>query len=205
MKSIWWFVSSSFSNSTGFKRYPTSEEGDGSFLINSFGSSPSRQYVSNAGWDGGEYATSVATLLVHGLILGYLDLHAAFGLEFGHEDGVGDLPEDCRIGFSPETIVECVQVCGGNDELQVSWLQDSRSDYVTDSTTHTYVVGIECQRVRRALGPTPERLTSARHSILGQTEQQLPDGVVVPLLKLQACPDDALLERQRLVGDQVGY
>ena len=97
-----------------------------------------------------------------------------------------------------------MQIGGGDDELQVSRLQRLRSAYGISPSTYTHVVGIERQWVRRALGSTPERLASARHGILGQAEQQLPDGVVVLFLELQAGPYDALLERQRLVGDQVG-
>lgn len=66
-----------------------------------------------------------------------------------------------------------------------------------------YIVGIEDQCIRRPLGSTPEWLTSTCGGVLGQTEQQLADVVVVITLELQTGPDNALLEGQRLVGDKV--
>lgn len=66
-----------------------------------------------------------------------------------------------------------------------------------------YVVGVEGQRVGCTLRTAPEGLTGAGDGILRQAEEQLPDGVVVLLFKLQTGPDDALLEGQGLVADEV--
>ena len=68
---------------------------------------------------------------------------------------------------------------------------------------HTHVGGIENQWVWRTLGTTPERLPRARHGVLRQAVQELLDLVRELLLKLQARPDDALLEGERLVRHEV--
>ena len=67
----------------------------------------------------------------------------------------------------------------------------------------TYVVGVEGERVGCTLRTAPERLAGARDGILRQAVQQLADRVVVLLLELQARPDDALFERERLVRHEV--
>ena len=53
-----------------------------------------------------------------------LDLHAAPGSELRNDDLFRNLPEDSRVGLSPETVVECVEVSGGNDILQVGRLSE---------------------------------------------------------------------------------
>lgn len=45
MKSMWWLVSSSFSKSQGFKRYPANEDGEGRFFVRSSTSSPDVQRI----------------------------------------------------------------------------------------------------------------------------------------------------------------
>ena len=66
-----------------------------------------------------------------------------------------------------------------------------------------YVARVESKRIGGTLRTAPEWLASARDSILGQAEQQLADRIVVLLLELQACPNNALLERERLVCHEV--
>lgn len=83
-------------------------------------------------------------ILVDGVVLVHLNLHAALRLELGHDDGISDLLEDRRVSLSPETIVECMKVGSGDDELQVSRLQRSQSARGSVSLAYTHIVGIKC-------------------------------------------------------------
>jgi len=66
----------------------------------------------------------------------------------------------------------------------------------------THVIRIEDQWVRSTLRPTPEWLAGARQAILGKTEQQLLNLVVVITLKLESGPSNTLLEGEGLLGNQ---
>lgn len=67
-----------------------------------------------------------------------------------------------------------------------------------------YIVRVECQRIRSALGTTPEWLASACEGIFRETEKKLADVVVVVTFKLKAGPNNTFFECQGLIGDKVG-
>lgn len=133
-----------------------------------------------------------------------MDLNAALGRELRNDHTIGNLLEDGRVSLAAETIVECVQVGGGDDILQVRRLDARIRQMIQKSAPiMSHLIGVESQWVRGTLGATPEGLPCAADRILGQAVEQLANGVVVLVLKLHARPDDALFERERLVGDKV--
>ena len=69
----------------------------------------------------------------------------------------------------------------------------------------TYIVRVECQGIGRPFGSAPEWLASACHGVLRQTEEQLPDRIIILLFELETSPDNALLEGQWLVCHEIRY
>ena len=67
----------------------------------------------------------------------------------------------------------------------------------------TYVVGVEGERIGRTLRTTPKRLPGAGNMILWQAVEELANCIIVLLLELETSPDNALLEGERLVRDEV--
>jgi hypothetical protein len=66
--------------------------------------------------------TGVTTCSGSGIAVIDLNLDAAFGSELGHDNRVGDLPENSRVCFASQTIVECVKVGSGNNKVKVNRL-----------------------------------------------------------------------------------
>lgn len=69
--------------------------------------------------------------------------------------------------------------------------------------TNAHIARVVGKGARGPLGSTPERLTSVRQSVCRQAVQQLLDGIVVFIFKLQPRPCDAFFEREWLVGHKV--
>lgn len=60
-----------------------------------------------------------------------LDFDPTLWCELGNDNAIGHFFEDDRVGFSPQTVIECVEVGSGNDVLQVS-----RLGYVEQRYSH---------------------------------------------------------------------
>jgi hypothetical protein len=149
-------------------------------------------------------AHTIVGLPCNGLVFGNLDLHTTPWRKLGNHNAFSNLLVVVEIRISLEAVVEGTQVGGSNDVRNMGGLQIFTLIATSnDGEQVTYVVAIESQRFRSTLWATPERLPSAGETILGKTEEKLTDGVVVLVLELKTSPNNALLESERLVCDEV--
>jgi len=191
---MWWFESSSFSKSTGARRKPAREEGGGkdATMASTSSSSVNQLHIPSLS----QLLTSV--VLGDRLVLVDLNLDTALWHEFRNVLGLNNFSEDRRIALAREAVVECVQVGGGDEVLEMKRLM---SAYPFGYCAH--VINVELERVRCSLGSGPERSSIRVDLVLWQVKEQLLDLVDIVALELQSSPLDTLRESRRALLDKV--